>query len=41
MVKNGSQMGEEWVKKLLLNNKIMTPNKSYDEISKSVNDKLK
>ena len=29
------------MKKLFPNNKVLSPNKSYDEIAKSVNDKLK
>jgi len=33
--------GEEYLKKLFPNNKVLSPNKSYDEIAKSVNDKLK
>ena len=41
MVKKESQMGEECMKKLFPNNKVMTLNKSYGEIGKSVNDKLK
>ena len=41
MVKNGSQMGKKCMKPLFPNNKILPPNKSYDEIAKMVNDKMK
>jgi len=34
-------MGEECMKKMFPNNKVMPTNKSYDKIAKSVNDELK